>query len=257
MSLYFFKYHGAGNDFIVIDDRNSSFPESKELISDLCHRRFGIGSDGIMLIKHSDVADVHLDFINPDGSRSFCGNGSRCGLSFAYTLGMIKDECTFEAIDGLHQGRYNGESVTISMSDVTTLDAHPFGMLLDTGSPHLIIRRESLDGLDVKNEGSRIRYSDEFKEDGVNVNFVQQQVDQSLSIRTYERGVEDETLSCGTGVTAAALAMAYRAELEQGSVSVHSLGGELRVDFERSQQGFKNIYLTGPAVKVFGGEIHI
>lgn len=257
MNLYFFKYQGAGNDFIVIDDRKGDFPESVDLVERLCDRRFGIGSDGILLIKSSDKADLHIDFINPDGSRSFCGNGSRCGLKFAQLLGMIGDKCRFEAIDGTHEGLVSSNSVRISMTDVELVKAHPLGYFLNTGSPHLVIQKQGLETLDVKGEGSAIRYSDEFKKEGVNVNFITIEGEDNLAIRTYERGVEDETLSCGTGVTAAALSVAYEKGLSEGTLNVKSRGGDLQVQFEREGDGFKQVWLEGPAEMVFSGEFEI
>ena len=257
MSHYFFKYHGAGNDFILFDDRNGHFPESQELVQHLCHRRFGIGSDGIMLIKHSEVADVHLDFINPDGSRSFCGNGSRCGLRFAESLGMIGSTCSFEAIDGIHQGELTQDVVRISMRDVGEIRKHEKGDILDTGSPHLIIRHENLTELDVNAKGSEIRYSPEFEKEGINVNFIESVDNKTIRIRTYERGVEGETLSCGTGVTAAALAFAEANGITDGRVGVHSRGGDLSVEFKKEDGVFTSIWLIGPAEKVYAGEIHL
>ncbi|NND94260.1 MAG: diaminopimelate epimerase [Flavobacteriales bacterium] len=257
VNLFFFKYQGAGNDFILIDDRLDIFPDSSSLIKQLCDRRFGIGSDGVMLIKKSDQADIKLDFINPDGSRSFCGNGSRCGLRFAKILGEIEETCSFEAIDGVHQGEIKNDVVRISMMDVDTVSEHPSGYLLHTGSPHLIIEVENLDEIDVKTEGARIRFGEEFKEHGINVNFVTYGSDRNLRIRTYERGVEDETLSCGTGVTAAALSMAIRNGFDSGPIKVKSRGGDLEVDFSYVDQGFQSVWLQGPAKKVFSGEIVI
>lgn len=260
MKHYFFKYQGAGNDFILFDDRQGSFPDQdKKLIAKLCNRKFGIGSDGIILIKKSGKADLWIDFINPDGSRSFCGNGSRCGIQFAQLLGMIKgDTCTFQAVDGIHQGWIMKKTVRISMNDVNEIENHEEGAFLHTGSPHLIITMDQgLDSLDVKSDGAAIRYSERYKKEGVNVNYVHAVKDDLINIRTYERGVEDETLACGTGVTAAALAHAYERKMSEGKISVSARGGLLIVTFMRVGDGFKFVELEGPADEVFCGEIEI
>jgi diaminopimelate epimerase len=260
MKHYFFKYQGAGNDFILLDDRQLSFPDQdKALIKKLCDRRFGIGSDGIILIKKSDTADVWIDFLNPDGTRSFCGNGSRCGVRFAKLLGMISaDYCTFQAVDGNHEAWLTEKNVRISMNDVAGIEEHAEGQFLFTGSPHLIIKKESgLDSLDVKKEGAAIRYNEQYKKEGVNVNYVHAVKDDLINIRTYERGVEDETLACGTGVTAAALAHAFDKKMSEGKISVSALGGLLSVSFMRAGQGFKYVELEGPAEEVFCGEMNL
>lgn len=258
VQINFHKYHGAGNDFIIIDDREKTFlPEDKAFIGNLCDRRFGIGSDGILLIQNSEEADLHVDFLNPDGTRSFCGNGSRCALLFAKALGMIDQECSFTASDGLHRGIVGDEQVHIEMRDVQQVELHSLGTELYTGSPHLIRFVEELESIDVDQEGAEIRYSERYKEDGINVNFVQQLAPDTLAIRTYERGVEGETLACGTGVTAAALAKASQERIERNEIFVRAKGGDLSVRFEKDGNGFKNIWLTGPAVKVFQGSIDL
>ncbi|MDA0972388.1 MAG: diaminopimelate epimerase [Bacteroidetes bacterium] len=257
MKTYFFKYQGAGNDFILIDDRHDQYSEmDSALISNLCDRRFGIGSDGLILIKKSKVADLWIDFMNPDGSRSFCGNGSRCGLLFAKKLGMIQGEsCTFEAVDGVHTGILIAGGARISMHQVSAIEAHEDGNFVYTGSPHLILPVTDLNTMDIKGLGAAIRYSPSYADEGVNVNFVKDLGPDSLGIRTYERGVEDETLACGTGVTAAALVHARLHGLENGTIQVKALGGDLKVSFVKDREGFKDIYLEGPAEEVFCGEI--
>ena len=258
MQLNFHKYQGAGNDFIVIDDRELIFPsEDKALIAKLCDRRFGIGSDGILLIQNRENADLRIDFLNPDGSRSFCGNGSRCGLRFAAHLGLIKSNCTFTASDGRHEGRLTEDLVHIAMRDVSVVQRNEFGTELYTGSPHLIRFVEDIDLVDVDAEGAAIRYNEVYKEEGINVNFVQHIAPDTLQIRTYERGVEGETLACGTGVTAAALAKASQERIERKEIFVKARGGDLSVRFEKDGSGFKNIWLTGPAVKVYEGSVDI
>jgi diaminopimelate epimerase len=257
MKTYFFKYQGAGNDFILVDDRNEQFAEpSSEVVARLCDRRFGIGSDGLILIKKSQTADLWIDFMNPDGSRSFCGNGSRCGLLFAKKLGMIhNDECTFQAVDGIHTGRLTSAGARISMQQVKAIETHDKGSFVQTGSPHLVLPVDDIKNLDVKSLGSSIRYSPFYKKDGVNVNFILDLGSEKLALRTYERGVEDETLACGTGVTAAALVHARKHDLHKGTIHVKALGGDLSVSFVKDGEGFKDIYLEGPAEEVFCGEI--
>jgi diaminopimelate epimerase len=256
MSLYFFKYQGAGNDFIMIDDRQLQFPsEDKAHIAALCDRKFGVGSDGILLVQPSADADVKLDFINPDGTRSFCGNGSRCGVRFAQLLGMISERCTFEACDGIHEAHIHDAYIRIHMSNVSRPQQATLGLVLDTGSPHLILFRDDIEPLDVVQEGSEIRHSPTYAKEGINVNFVQSTGSSALSIRTYERGVEGETLACGTGVTAAALAHAQQQGLSSGTISVKALGGQLTVDFTGdSTGGFVDVWLQGPAELVFRGK---
>lgn len=255
MGMYFFKYHGAGNDFILIDDRHGKFPaDDEELIKGLCARHTGIGSDGLLLIQESKDADVHLEFFNPDASQSFCGNGSRCGLAFARKLGMVGQHCTFTAIDGLHQAKFIEDEIEISMGDVSMIANIEGRTFVHTGSPHVVIGISDVEDVDVKEEGSAIRYSDVFWLEGVNVNFVQALKKGHIAIRTYERGVEDETLACGTGVTAAALVHADLHQMDKAEVKVEALGGTLHVSFERDGEGFKNIWLRGPAIAVYGGE---
>ncbi|NNC82467.1 MAG: diaminopimelate epimerase [Flavobacteriales bacterium] len=257
MLLQFYKYQGTGNDFIIIDDRTQAFNESAELVQRLCDRRFGIGSDGVMLIRPSDRADLHLDFLNPDGTRSFCGNGSRCGIRFAHSSGMIGDTCSFEAVDGIHQAKVEDSVICISMKDVDHIHSHSQGTVIHTGSPHLLLPTEDVENVKVKEEGSSIRYSDDFREEGINVNFIQINDERSLDIRTYERGVEDETLSCGTGVTAAAIYLAELKQLTEGPIHVRSRGGDLEVDFKKRESDYVDIWLLGPAERVYEGSIEI
>jgi len=259
MDCKFFKYQGTGNDFIVFDDRKRLFPsDDRALIAKLCHRKRGIGSDGILLIQESTEADLHVDFLNPDGSRSFCGNGSRCAIRFAEQLGMVKDACTFMASDGLHQARIHPDRVEISMRDVTEVIHREEDLELYTGSPHLIKRVKSVASLDVQSIGSAIRYNERYKQEGININFIElTDRDSELHIRTYERGVEGETLSCGTGVTAAVLSEAYRNGLSSGETTVHSRGGVLSVRFKKIDGQFTDVWLSGPAVMVFSGEVDV
>ncbi len=260
MTIPFYKYQGAGNDFILVDQRDQIFLTREDTgpIGRLCDRRFGIGADGLMLLQRSETADFEMVYFNADGREStLCGNGSRCIVAFARYLGMIGDRCTFLAVDGLHEALFNPETgwVELKMNDVNTCEITPEAIILNTGSPHYVAFVDRLEGLDVAASGKKIRYNDRFREEGINVNFVEP-VDGGLKVATYERGVEAETLSCGTGVTAAALAHFLRKpEGFAGRVKILTKGGELEVRFEPRNGGFGNIWLCGPAERVFRGEI--
>lgn len=255
-TISFHKYQGTGNDFVMIDNRLGAFDKSNlELVSRLCDRRFGIGADGVILIENSDQADFEMVYFNPDGSQSLCGNGSRCAVMFAKFLGIIEDSTEFIAIDGEHEARIEGDLVYLKMHDVASVEKIGKDYLIDTGSPHYIKYVENTDTIDPVLEGRAIRYSDRFSNKGVNVNFLQKVENDALKIRTYERGVENETLSCGTGCTAAALSLAIDSDIN--SVNLQAMGGELRVDFNKVNSGFSNIYLIGPAEAVFQGEIEV
>lgn len=254
--IQFHKYQGTGNDFVMIDNRQKLVDRNDlEMVRKLCDRKFGIGADGVILIENDKEVDFEMIYFNPDGSQSLCGNGSRCAVMFAASLGMIDDITTFRAIDGLHQAEIREDQVHLLMHDVKDHERKDQDFVIDTGSPHYIRYVSNLEQTDVVAEGRRVRYSDDYAEDGINVNFVQKQNDQSLSIRTYERGVENETLSCGTGCTAAALSLALSGS--KSPVQLHAMGGQLQVAFECSNSVFTNIYLIGPAKKVFEGDIEL
>lgn len=258
MTLHFHKYQGAGNDFILIDDRDGLFPaDHQDMIQRITNRKYGIGSDGVLLIQNSERADLYFDFINPDGSRSFCGNGSRCGVRFAQDLGLISESCTFDAIDGLHKAFMREDLVQISMRDVNECRTELGGTFMDTGSPHLVIQRDRLSEIDVEAEGRAIRNHEIYSPSGVNVNFIETVSEGEIGIRTYERGVEGETLACGTGVTAAALSHAQNMNADSGRIKVQSRGGLLEVGFQKSENGFTEVWLRGPAEFVFKGSIEI
>ncbi len=254
-NIKFHKYHGTGNDFVIIDNRGGVFPKGNtDLIGQLCHRRFGIGADGVILIEDHDTSDFRMIYYNPDGSQSLCGNGSRCAVMFANALGIIDQKTDFVAFDGLHHAYIKNALVHLHMHDVTQIERDDNGFFVDTGSPHLIRQVKEIGALDVKKEGAKIRYSEPYKEDGVNINFIEKN-QKSISIRTYERGVEDETYSCGTGCTAVALASS---ELGESSpVTLEARGGTLQVAFQKSETGYNNIYLIGPAKEVYSGKIEI
>lgn len=251
----FFKYQGTGNDFIMIDDRAAQFPINQTLIAGLCHRRFGIGADGLILLQNTDGYDFKMVYFNADGrAGSMCGNGGRCAVRFAQDLGIFEDSTTFLAVDGPHKAVACEGEIFLKMSDVSDIQRFENHDFINTGSPHHVAFVADLDATDVFDEGRQIRYSSAYEaQEGTNVNFVQVLDEQSIYVRTYERGVEDETYSCGTGVTACALS----AHLRFGTtdpINVLTKGGNLRVSFvKQSDTTFDNIYLIGPAVRVFEG----
>jgi len=257
MLVQFEKYQGAGNDFIMIDNRSGKHNTlGIDQIQWMCNRHYGIGSDGLILLNESSEADFEMDFYNPDGSKSFCGNGARCVVAFANALGVEATTHTFNAIDGIHEYTLEDHSIGIHMGDVDHIELVGIdSAFLNTGSPHYITLSDDLSTENTLALGREIRYSAQYKKDGVNVNLVQVKSSHEIDIATYERGVEGETLACGTGATACALFLAFRNEITQGAVVVNAKGGKLAVRFVRNESGFKHIWLLGPAVKVFNGEI--
>ena len=254
MIIEFYKYQGTGNDFIMIDDREKEFDlTDNDLIAALCERRMGIGADGLILLREHDTLDFEMIYFNADGKQSsMCGNGGRCIIAFAQMLEITESETTFMAIDGEHKGRLMEDGIYLQMQDVKEIEGVGDGLVLNTGSPHYIEMVDELEYIDVIKQGRKIRNSTSFKKEGINVNFV---LDASeLQVRTYERGVEAETLSCGTGVVATAIAMHYANCIEETLVSVKTKGGELTVSFEEFNGGYRNIWLSGEASMVFAGE---
>lgn len=258
MNLKFYKYQGTGNDFVVIDNRSLFFEKDNiEQIVALCSRKFGVGSDGLILIENHPEWDFNMVFFNPDGSQSFCGNGSRCAVAFAKKLEIITDYAKFNSTDGFHEASIDelGE-VSLKMHDVTNIEMGDSHHYMNTGSPHYNCFNENVAEIDIIEKGREVRYNERFKEKGTNVNFIEF-LQEGIRVRTYERGVENETLSCGTGVTACALSTAIRKNLEKGKIHVNTEGGELSVSFEKNDLGFENIWLTGPAKFVYTGEIEV
>lgn len=262
-SLSFVKYHGAGNDFVLVDDRAGAWApfETRAHIAALCTRHLGVGADGMMLLRESS-GTLRMVYYNADGApSSFCGNGSRCFLAFAHELGLVTPgTCVpFVASDGSHEGELHGDgTVTVSMRLTGGVRCLGDGEdEVDTGSPHLIRWLESLPAGDIVAHAREVRYSPPYEAVGINVNFAARTGPRSLSLRTYERGVEAETLACGTGVTAAALSFAERQTLTgELSIRVAALGGELEVTFARTAAGaFERVSLRGPAQRVFNGVI--
>jgi len=261
MKIHFYKYQGAGNDFILIDNRkNVVNHENPALIARLCDRRFGIGGDGAMFLQNQEGYDFEMVYYNADGQpSSMCGNGGRCIVAFAKFLGIIDTETNFLAVDGPHYAKISAEGdwVSLQMIDVDTVNADGDAYVLDTGSPHYVKLVNGLKEKDVYNEGHAIRNNDTYRAKGINVNFVEP-ADAGYFVRTFERGVEDETYACGTGVTAVALAMAKH-QLQTGHITtpIKVLGGDLNIRFDYDGHIFKDIFLEGPAVKVFEGEVEI
>ncbi|HLF45392.1 MAG TPA: diaminopimelate epimerase [Chitinophagaceae bacterium] len=259
MEIKFHKYQGTGNDFIILDNRKGEYAAlSASDVKKLCKRNFGIGADGLMLFNEKEGYDFDMTYYNADGRvGSLCGNGSRCMIKFAFNIGIIKVHFLFTAADGVHEAKLSANGiVSLKMNNVESIQKHHLDYILDTGSPHLVKLTPDVMKLDVNKAGKEIRYSKEFEKEGINVNFVEQLTEpDKLIVRTYERGVENETLSCGTGVTAAAL-VCFHNESGFNEVEIKTPGGMLNVEFNRTNKGsFKNIWLCGPAEKVFEGVI--
>jgi diaminopimelate epimerase len=231
MHVHFYKYEGTGNDFIVIDDRDATFPQDPATIARLCHRRFGIGADGLLLLQKHPTLDFRMVYFNADGNEgSMCGNGGRCIVQFAHDLGIAGDNITFEASDGFHEAQVSADGVRLRMIDVTGVREESGYSFLDTGSPHYVEFVANLRELDVVTRGKTIRHDAAYRPyGGTNVNFAEVQPDHSLFIRTYERGVEAETYSCGTGVTACAIAASLRYPAIEPTVNIRTVGGTLQV----------------------------
>lgn len=261
MQIKFSKYQGTGNDFVLIDNRNNVFqPDNQSLIENLCDRRFGIGADGLMLLEEAEGYDFRMRYFNSDGKEaSMCGNGGRCIVAFAFQLGIINNLTKFIAVDGEHEAKINSSTspliVSIKMIDVSEIEIGKDYYYLNTGSPHFVKFIPNHSNFDTVAEGKKIRYNNRFSSEGTNVNFVSFQED-ILTVSTYERGVEDETHSCGTGVVASAISASFKT----GSNHFHiqTKGGNLEVEFQKSKtEKIENIWLTGPATHVFDGTLDV
>lgn len=256
MNLHFYKYQGCGNDFIILDNRNTKISLSTQQINKLCDRHFGIGADGLMLLENARGYDFKMVYYNSDGNESsMCGNGGRCITAFAKQLNIIKDSARFMAIDGEHESHIEDKIISLKMNDVPLIEKREDYFYLNTGSPHVVKWVENIDTYPVFEEGKKIRYDESFKSGGgTNVNFIQLKEDK-LVVRTYERGVEDETLACGTGVTAAALVEAMvNKSSHTNYCDVVTLGGNLTVTYQKQDGSFTDIWLKGPATFVFEGD---
>ena len=256
MIIPFCKYQGTGNDFIIIDDRDGEIQLSKNKIVEITSRKFGVGSDGIILIRKHNDYDFEMIFYNPDGSQSFCGNGSRCAVLFSYHMGIVGREIDFISTDGPHKAKIISDSIIeLKMtSSLKVLNLESGAFFVDTGSPHHVNYSENIEELDLIKAARIIRNSPEYIKEGVNVNFIQK-INNNIKMRTYERGVENETLSCGTGVTAAALVHASNLSIEKGEVEVFTRGGQLSVSFAYDGKYYQDVWLKGSANYVFKGEI--
>jgi diaminopimelate epimerase len=260
MTIPFYKYQGTGNDFVIIDQFEHQYLEvsDHQIIRRLCDRRFGVGADGLILLEPSREHAFRMIYFNADGLEgSLCGNGSRCAVSCMHRLGRFAGSSTFEASDGVHEAVIREDSwVELKMKDLNAIEQGKDFYVLDTGSPHYVTFVEDLTDLDIVQSGRAIRYSDRFREQGINVNFVEE-VGDGIEVNTYERGVENETLSCGTGVTACALAHAVKHQIHEGPTIIRTKGGELSVRFQYADHQFYQIWLCGPAELVFTGKITV
>ncbi len=256
-TIHFYKYQATGNDFVIIDNRETKLSLTAEQISSICHPKFGVGADGLMLIENHPSLNFHLEYFNSDGSQSLCGNGCRAAVHFASQLGLVNGSAKFTAFDGPHTAEIlHDRNIRLKMADVSECQTMGDAYFINTGSPHYIKFVEGISDYPVFEEGRKIRYQQQFQPGGTNVNFVELQDGNSIFVRTYERGVENETLSCGTGITAAALAASLRGC--NSPIAIKTLGGNLTVEFESSQPGtFHEIYLIGPAKMVFKGQLEL
>jgi len=259
MQVKFYKYQGAGNDFVMIDNRKQWFDKTNQkLIEKLCDRKFGIGSDGLICLENESNFDFKMIYFNADGNEStMCGNGGRCIVAFAKYLNIINDKANFIAIDGVHKALINNGIVSLQMQNVSNILLNDDYVYLNSGSPHHINYFNNIGKLDVKQLGSKIRYSEPYLNEGTNVNFVEQLNNDTFKVRTYERGVENETLSCGTGATAVAIASHRTGKTDKSVINLKTKGGSLKVSFTENNGIYKNVYLEGSAVQVFEGKTTI
>lgn len=257
MKIDFVKYQGTGNDFVMLDNMSGKFDSlTTEQVQFLCDRKLGIGADGLIKLSTDEITDFYVDYFNADGSKSFCGNGARCSIHFAHAIGLIQNKTRFNAIDGMHQGEIKEGLVRLEMLDVNGIDSVQDDFFVDTGSPHYVHRTDGNED-DIVSYGKKIRYSETYEKEGVNVNYLIEKSKSLVRVETYERGVEDETLSCGTGVTACGLVqMAKYPDIDR--LEVETKGGTLYVEAKQNDKGgFEDIWLVGPATSVFHGTIEL
>ncbi|GAB7257259.1 diaminopimelate epimerase [Polaribacter sp. OB-PA-B3] len=256
MNLTFYKYQGTGNDFVMIDNRTKTFPkQNTDIISHLCDRNFGIGADGVILIEEDANSDFRMIYYNADGSETFCGNGGRCAVAFAKQLHIIDNKTNFVAVDGPHFAEIKNDIISIKMIDVDTIEVKENAVFTYTGTQHHVELVDSLNDYPVFENGKKIRHS--YKDPGSNVNFAEMIDDATFRVRTYEKGVENETLACGTGVTAVAIAMHKIKKTTKNHIYLPVEGGNLEVSFNENNGVYTDVYLKGPATFVFKGEIEI
>tara|TARA_X000001036_G_scaffold206745_1_gene194382 strand:- start:393 stop:1166 length:774 start_codon:yes stop_codon:yes gene_type:complete len=255
MKIKFEKYESGGNDFVLIDNRNKLYDLNSDKIKKICTRNFGVGSDGLIILKNSKIADFKMIYYNSDGqSSSLCGNGTRCLFSFTLSLGIIEKTAKIETSEGIYIATISNRNlVSLKMKNIDDVFLFDNKAYLNSGSPHHIEMIEDLNKISVKKLGSSIRFSSRYSPNGTNVNFFNKINDEKFEIRTYERGVEDETLSCGTGATAVAIAVHAMGLTTKSEITIQTRGGELIISFEVSETGYKNICLEGPTRFVFKG----
>ena len=256
MKIPFYKYQGTGNDFVMIDNRSKRFPkENTAVILKICDRNFGIGADGIILIENDTDFDFRMLYFNADGSQTFCGNGGRCAVAFANHLEIITLKTNFIAFDGGHFAKIENDIVALQMIDVTEVIIKENSVFAYTGTQHHIELVENLENYPVFEMGRKIRNS--YPAPGSNVNFVEQVNHNTFQVRTYEKGVENETLACGTGVTAVAIAMHKTKKTTEQRIKLPVMGGDLQVSFDENEGKYNNVFLKGPAEFVFKGDIEV
>jgi diaminopimelate epimerase len=258
--MEFYKYQGTGNDFVMIDNRTEFFPKDNvALVARLCNRRFGIGADGLILLENDEATDFKMVYYNSDGNEgSMCGNGGRCLVAFAKKLNVFESSCTFIATDGLHHASVAEDGiVSLKMIDVTSIKKERDYTFMNTGSPHHVQMVDDIENYNVKENGAILRYGPLYGKEGSNINFVKKINEDTFLLRTYERGVEDETLACGTGATASAIAMNAIGKTNATEISLNVGGGKLTVSFDKKDNHYINVFLIGPAEFVFKGQIDI
>ncbi len=257
MKIPFLKYQGTGNDFILIDNRSLNYNNLD--VAKLCHPKFGIGADGLMLLQNTEGYDFEMVYYNSDGNIStMCGNGGRCIVDFAKSLNVFTGEKTlFKAIDGAHDAVWSNAEVQLKMQDVANVQLFEKDYILNTGSPHYVVFVQNIDTLNIVEMAKAIRYNETYKAEGINVNFVEIINPLAIKVRTYERGVENETLSCGTGVTACAIALSKKLNFAPNNYTIetHTPGGILKINFTQNQTTYTNVWLCGVATRVFEGEM--
>jgi len=259
MKIEFYKYQGTGNDFVMINNLDLNFPKkNNKLIEKLCDRKFGVGGDGLILLESDDNHDFRMVYYNADGLEgSMCGNGGRCCVAFAKYMGVIHNSTKFIAVDGEHEATIEKDIVDLKMMNVEFIVKNTDYYFLNTGSPHHVEFGKDVAKLNVQEKGSKIRNGAPYYKEGTNVNFAENLGNNTIKVRTFERGVEGETLSCGTGVTAVAISAYKEGLLNSNTVKINTEGGNLEVSFEETDNGFENVFLKGPATFVFNGTISI